>query len=84
MTLREAAAELVRLAADVREVAGRVESPEPTIWALARDLRATAFNLERQAAIARRTGVEVGEPDPSDTSWLRDAAPGEVMEVYGK
>jgi len=84
VTLREAARRLQAIATEVRDVAGRVDGPEPVRWAAARDLRSTAFNLESHAVIAERKGIEAGEPDPDDTSWIATAAPGEIVEVMGR
>jgi hypothetical protein len=84
VTLREAARRLQAIATEVRDVAGRVDGPEPVRWAAARDLRSTAFNLESHAVIAERKGIEAGEPDPDDLSWLVTAAPGEITEVMGR
>lgn len=84
MTLRQAARELVRIASDIREVAARVDGVQIERWAAARDLRMTAISIETRAGIAERAGIAVGEPDPADISWIRSAAPGEVMEVMGR
>ena len=84
MTLREAARRLQAIASDIRDVAGRLDGPEPVRWAAARDLRSTAFNLEAHAVIAERKGIEAGEPDPDDLSWIVTAAPGEITEVMGR
>lgn len=84
ITLREAARELTRLAMDLRDVAGRLEGPAVESWAAARDVRAIAANIDHRAAQAERVGIAAGEPDPEDVSWIAAAAPGELMELYGK
>lgn len=84
MTLREAARELTRIAGAVREVSARLDAIEPTRGRIARDLRVTAMTLDAFAERAEHVGVTTGEPDPDDTSWIRDAAPGEIVEVMGR
>lgn len=84
-TLREIANELVGMVAELRDIAARVDGPGDGRWAIARDLRATAFNLERQASWAEKVGTAAGEPDPSaPPAWVSQAAPGELQEVWGK
>jgi hypothetical protein len=84
VTLREAARRLVAIASDMRDVAGRVDSPEYARRAMATQLRRIATDLDHQAAIADHVGQRTGEPDPDDTSWIADAAPGEIVEVMGR
>lgn len=84
ITLREVARELTRIATDVRDVAGRVDGPDSAHFAAARDLRAIAADLDHRAERAERIGHALLEPDPDDLSWIADAAPGEITEVYGR
>lgn len=84
ITLREAACELTRVATEIRDVAGRVDGPNPEHWAAARDLRAIAESIDFKAAQAERLGLALLEPDPGDLSWLVSAAPGEIVEVMGR
>lgn len=64
MTLRQAARRLTAIAVEVRDVAGSVDGPGDARFAIARDLRATAFTIDRIAASAERAGRFAGEPDP--------------------
>ncbi len=82
--LREVAVELDRIATEVRDVAARIDGIDPDRWVLARDLRAIAHNLERNAMTAELAGARAGEPDPGDLSWMASAAPGEIVEVMGR
>lgn len=86
MTLREAAVQLTSIAAGVREVARRLDATGgPASWAAARDLRVVAIDIEHRAGLAERVGKEYGEPDPEALpAWIADAAPGELVELYGK
>lgn len=83
-TLRETARRLVAIAADMRDVAGSVDSADYARGALAKQLRRIATDLDHQAAIADHVGLRTGEPDPDDTTWIATAAPGELTELYGK
>lgn len=83
-TLRETARDLIRIASELRDVAARVDGPSSAHFAAARDIRAVATNLDHCAAISERIGVAEREPDPDDIAWLANAAPGEVMEVFGR
>ena len=74
MTLREAARRLQAIATEVRDVAGRVDGPEPVRWAVARDLRMVAFRVDAAAVGAERAGKLAGEPDPEEASELVEAA----------
>lgn len=65
MNLREAARRLEAIATDIRDVAAQVDGIAAVPWAVARDLRATAFTLDRHAAVAERAGIAAGEPDPA-------------------
>jgi hypothetical protein len=58
MTLHETAVELRRIAAEVREVAARVDGVYTARWAAARDLRATAHTLDRIADVADRAAAD--------------------------
>ena len=84
MTLRESARQLIGIAAQARDVAARVDAPRGDRWAIARDLRGIAHNLERNASAAERVGIAAGEPDPDDVAWMSTAAPGEISEVMGR
>lgn len=86
-TLRQAARELLSIATEVREIAARLDAPPAADlrWAAARDLRATAFTIERQAAFAEKRGTELGEPDPSVApSWLASEPPDVARQVMGR
>lgn len=83
-TLREVARELTRIATELRDVAGRVDGPDSSHFAAARDIRAVATDLEHRAARAESIGSALLEPDPEDLSWIVGAAPGEITEVYGR
>jgi hypothetical protein len=63
---------------NLREAAREIE-------AIARDLRSTAHKLDAEAAWAERAGIKAGEPDPAAVpSWVADAAPGELTELFGR
>lgn len=64
-SLRETGRELVAIAAEAREIAARIDAPIGDRWAIARDLRMTAFTIERQAAFCEKRGAELGEPEPT-------------------
>ncbi len=70
-TLRQTGRELLAIATEVREIAARVDGPADDRWAIARDMRATAFSIERQAAFCEKRGTELGEPDPTSPEAAR-------------
>ncbi len=82
--LREAARRLIAIAAELRDVAGRLDGVDPVRWACARDLRATAATIEAHAAIAEREGIRAGEADPEDVSWVAGEPPGVLSEMFGR
>lgn len=85
MTFREAARRLRQSAAEARAIAARLEAEHGDLgWVLARDVIAQAATLDRYAAVADKAADDTGEPAADDLAWIATAAPGEVMEVFGR
>ena len=86
-TLRQAALELRAIAEQTRAIADdlRAGGQDVERWAIARDLASTAHTIEAAADIAERTGRAAGEPEPTEIpAWVAEAAPGELVEMYGR
>jgi hypothetical protein len=85
MTFREAARRLRSMASEAREVARRLEAEQGTDgWALAHDVNALGATIDRYAVFADQFGERAGETSAEEAAWVASAAPGELMELYGK
>lgn len=85
MTFRVAARQFRAMANEARDVARRLEADHGTDgWAIARDVNAIAASLDRYATFADQSADRAGEPSIEDVGWIAAAAPGELMELYGK
>lgn len=85
MTFREAARRLRQSAAEARAIAAQLEAERGELgWAIGRDVIAQAATFDRYAAVADKAADDMGEPAAEDLAWIAAAAPGELMELYGK
>lgn len=81
MNLREAAVALRRAANEAHQVASRIDDGTSSErLAISRDVEALAWSLERYADVADAIANRAGEPE----SWIAEAAPGELTEVFGR
>lgn len=85
MTFREAARRLRQSAAEARVIAAQLEAGQGELgWAIGRDVIAQAATFDRYAAVADKAADDIGEPSAEDLAWIATAAPGELVEVFGR
>ncbi len=85
MSFRETARQLRSIADSARTVATRLEIDHGADgWVIGRDVVAIAASIHRYATVADKAADDTGEPAAEDLSWIATAAPGEVMEVFGR